>query len=717
MPKVSLIIFSFLFISSITRSQTETYIVNVAPFSSKQYDEYGPAYYKEGIVFCSNWNKNIILNYSNSENKAPFKILFADSSKNISWKDAHLFSTSLRTNLNDGPVSFSKDGTTIYYSRNQIIEGNAEALSSTRNKLGIFSSVMADGKWTKILEFRFNNEWYNITTPCLSPDGEKLYFASDKPGGYGGSDLYYCQLKNEYWDNPVNMGPVINSSGNESYPFISQSGDLYFASDGHKGLGGKDIFISKTKNDEWQVPVALDPPINSPSDDFALVTDNNSQEGYFSSKRNGTSDIFHYWKKLPQFTYCPIQIENQFCFSFKDDSLTDIGSSFLDYEWDFGDGKKNTGPRVEHCFPGIGKYMVTEKVINKKTNKIYFLKYKAEFEIKETEQAFIDCSPLGTKGETIKYNARKSILPGNEIVSYHWDFGDGSRATGEYVYHTYTSKGKYLVKLALTVKNNKTGAFSDVGSSKNIIITGTQSEAEAISLKSQINPIVIDSLFKYPHIQVKTFYLAKSDLAQESIYQLEILSSKSKIALNNSIFRNIPKNYELKEVYQPQDSTYSYVVDQGLSLLYLYPAYRDMIALGYSNSVVRIHIIKDAAEREINNLNKIYGIFADAFFEENEYKATPGAFPILDQIVEIMDKYPLIKLEIIAYSDDPGSTAYNLELSQMRAMTMANYLIKQGIRKERLITKGLGKSKPIAPSDKEEDRRINRRVEFIIINK
>ena len=159
-------------------------------------------------------------------------------------QNVRLFSKSLKTKFNDGPVTFSSKGDTIYYSRNIIVDGKLSELSSVRNKLGIFYAVFDGEEWTKIRELRINNEWYNVTTPWSLRDGKRLYFASDKPGGYGGSDLYYCQWNNDYWDEPVNLGPVINTKGNESYPFMNSAGEFFFSSDGHPGIGGKDIFFS-----------------------------------------------------------------------------------------------------------------------------------------------------------------------------------------------------------------------------------------------------------------------------------------------------------------------------------------------------------------------------------------------------------------------------------------------------------------------------------------
>ena len=229
--------------------QSETYSVNIAKFSSKKSDEFSPVYYKNGLVFCSNRKSDLIKNYSTSEDKGLLKIFFADT---LSGK-VRLFSKDLRTKFNDGPASFSKNRDTIYFSRNLKVDGALDE-NSPRNKLGIFTAVLDNDTWTKILDIRFNNEYFNITTPYISPDGKRLFFASDNPSGMGGTDIYYCNWKTDYWDDPVNMGPEINTPGNESYPFVNREGGLFFSSDGHPGLGGKDIFYTKQIKNKWVSP-------------------------------------------------------------------------------------------------------------------------------------------------------------------------------------------------------------------------------------------------------------------------------------------------------------------------------------------------------------------------------------------------------------------------------------------------------------------------------
>ena len=171
--KLGSIIFISLMFFSCLYSQEEAYTVSPAPFSSDNYDEFGPAYYKNGIVFCTNRNSALVLNYGGSDDKGLFNIYYVDKLNNQGRSNAKLFSKNLTTKLNDGPVSFSRNGDTIFYSRNIYENLKEKELSGSRNKLGIFSAQLSGNDWIKIREFRLNNEWFNITTPCLSPDGSR----------------------------------------------------------------------------------------------------------------------------------------------------------------------------------------------------------------------------------------------------------------------------------------------------------------------------------------------------------------------------------------------------------------------------------------------------------------------------------------------------------------------------------------------------------------
>jgi len=466
----------------------------------------------------------------------------------------------------------------------------------------------------------------------------------------------------------------------------------------------------------WLTPVPLDAPINSKYDDFAIITDLNLNEGYFCSNRGGSRDVYHFTKKFPQILFCNKQVKSQYFQTFKDDRAIDITSAYLDIEWNFGDGTKAKGAAVEHFFPGPGKYFVKENVVEKKTGKVFFNKMSFMLEIKESDQAEIASPDQIIAGDFVEFNGQKSHFTEYQTLGYSWDFGDGNRDIGNVVSHSFRNKGEYLVHLIVSLKNKTTGVISESCIVKKI--SAFKDAKEKTTFLEKINKIDAKEIDieKYNNAQLTLHYSAEKELKQDAVFHLEVVSSKKKIGLSNSIFKKIPAKYILKEVYQQSDSTYSYIVDEESRLMDLYPAYLEIISLGYQNAVCRTYILKNEAEKELYNLKKVFGIFSDVFFEANEYTASPGAYPVLDQIVEIMNNHPEIKLEIAAHADDEGSLDYNMELSEKRAAVMANYLINKGIRRDRLIAKGFGRTKPIAPSHTEEDRKINRRVQFIIIN-
>jgi outer membrane protein OmpA-like peptidoglycan-associated protein len=695
--------------------QTETYTVTLAPFSSNKYDEFSPVYYKDGIVFCSNQNLNSIINYTGSQNKGFFKIYYFNTKGNSSGLSPKLFSRSLSSKLNDGPVTFNSKEDTIYFSRNLEVNGNPKEISGPRNKLGIFSAHIAGNEWTKIREFRLNSEWYNLTAPYLSPDGRRLYFASDKPGGYGGSDLYFCQWMGSYWADPVNLGSVINTQGNESYPFINSSGELFFSSDRHPGLGGKDIFFSRFSDTAWIEPVHLDPPINSSSDDFGIITDSLMSTGFFSSNRNKSIDIYHFKTNYPQIFYSTIQKENQYCFMFSDKGQIIVDTANLQFMWSFGDGKTANRSVAKHCFPGPGKYNVKLDIVEKGTGKLFFTKLIFNLELKDFEQPYINSSDVSVKGDIMEFDGLKSYLPGYKVLSYSWDFGDGIRSSGENVRHSYKEKGEYKVNLELTLKSGSDGNFHKTGISKKISILNDRQEKAPFLAKMGSVKTTIPDIKNYENASINPQYSAETELQQDAVFTVELLSSKNKVGLNSSIFRNIPARYSIKEKLNPDDNNYHYIVDQQVSLMATYPAYRDLLALGFKDVVTKIFVLKDPSEKELYYLIKTFGPSSQTCFDSSD-KLTSNAYIMLDQVVKLMNKYPGIRLEVAVYSDNIGSEENNLSLSQKHSQLLVNYLINRGIIAKRLVATGFGESKPIASNFLEKDRKLNRRINFVIIN-
>lgn len=696
-----------------TRAQQPTYTIEKAAFSSDAYDEYSPVYYRNGIVFTSNRSSGSFVDYSSASGKSTFDIMFIDTTAKVTWKKAKLFSKYLMTPFNEGPVTFNATGDTIYFSRNLQVDGKFAELSISRNKLGIFSAVYDGNKWIRIRELRFNNEWYNISTPWLSSDGKRLYFASDKPDGYGGSDLYYSEWKKDYWTDPVNMGPVINTKGNESYPYVNPAGELFFSSDGHPGMGGKDIFFSRFADTTWLTPAHLDPPVNSEADDFAIILDHSGRAGYFSSGRGISVDIFQFKTEIPQIFYCEQQRENLYCFQFVEESNISADDNSLKYEWDFGDGGSSAGKSADHCYTGPGIYNVRLNVVKKSTGKEFFTKLSYQLDLRNVEQPYIASPSVAVKGEDIDFNASKSNLPGYEILFYSWQFSDGKRTASASVKHKFEIPGEEEVKLGVIIKEKNTGIISQRSVSKNITVVNTNQEAEshASRIKKSLPEI---NIHDYDHAVITNVYSAEKDIAQGAVFHVEIMTSRTRLGIDASVFKNIPSKYELKEIYNPNENIFSYIVDREMDLMATLIAYNDMIALGYKSTRVRTYVLENPAEKEIHNLKKIFGLSSDIYFD-NFNRLTSSGYLILDQIVRILEKYPEVKLEISVHTDNTGSSSNNIQSSQARAKTMFNYLVNKGIEPSRLITRGMGGGKPIASNLTGAGRKLNRRIEIDIV--
>jgi hypothetical protein len=437
-------------------AQYQHFIVKPTPFSSNTNDEFSPVFYKGGIVFCSNRRDNSLVSYKDEQSRL-FNIFYTLKNDSTGWKQPRILAKELTTSFNDGPVTFHEMGNEIYFSRNNTIESLLRNTSEPSNKLGIYSAEFINGIWTDIKPFAFNNPLYSFSTPALTPDGERIYFSSDMPGGYGGMDLYYCDRRNTMWDQPVNLGPVINTPENESFPFACKSGKLFFASDGHEGFGGKDVFYTREINTEWIDPVHLDSAINSTADDFGLVTDSTFESGYFSTNRRKTDDIFSFRSAEIKFASCDSLKEDVYCFTFYDEQHQLIDTIPVTYLWDFGDGVIRTGPEVKHCFAGPGEYFVKLNIIDELTGNAIAEQVDYKVELADIQQATINSYNVGIVNEPISFNGEKPSLNGSRRTDYLWNFGDGFEPGGPTMTKTFKRKGEYTVQLGLLTEKDSLG--------------------------------------------------------------------------------------------------------------------------------------------------------------------------------------------------------------------------------------------------------------------
>ncbi len=705
--RTSVSVLAFILVQSAVMAQQSPYNITKTTFSTDNYDEFSPVFYRNGLVFCSDRGQAV-----NSQGQAVVKMFYADTA--ASNKKTKLFSKDLKSKLNDGPASFNRAGDTIYFSRNLVVEGNLRMLSTYRNKLGLFYAVFDGKEWGRIRELRFNTEWFNITMPCLSHDGKRLYFASDKPDGLGGLDIYYSNWRNGYWEDPVNLGPEVNTGGNETYPFISETGELFFASDGREGLGGKDIYVTKQKATGWHTPVRLAAPMNSEYDDFGIVTTGDVKEGYFSSDRDKSVDIYHFTSDMPQVWFAEAQKENLYCISVSDTGMIEVDTLRLQYVWDFGDNTRMTGTKVHHCFPGPGRYNIALDLIDRTTGRPFFRKQTYEIEIFDYDQPYITGPTYAVAGERIEFDGMKSYCPGYTITGYFWDYGDGTQKTGAGPSHTYARAGEFDVRLGLTLRAQSTGDVLKRAVTRKVRVFGSRAEMDSWLAARPASPAMPVDLRQFENVTVLGQYSAEDEFIREAVFQVEILSSATQMELTNPIFRSVPSKYSVREIHYAETGTYSYIIDQQMSLMAAWPAYSEMLALGFRSATVRLHVLTDPAERELNVLKRNYGVMTDTYFDARNRLVT-NAYLMLDQVVMLMNKYPSLKLEIGVHTDNQGVPGTLDRLSLTRAQVIVNYLINRGVAASRLTARGYGGARPVAPNTTWLDRRLNRRVEFTIV--
>lgn len=213
-----------------------------------------------------------------------------------SWEKPELLAGTVNTKLSDGVASFDGKGREIYYT-----QCNAEDGKGLRCKIFSAKKIGRDSYEQPYL-LDFNSDSFSCGHPAISPDGKQMYFASNMPGGEGGWDLYVVNYvrRGKTWSVPLNLGPTVNTKGDEMYPYLHQSGTLYFASNGHVTLGGLDIVYTEGTGQEWTKPENMKSPINSGGDDFGLWLAEDKESGYFSSNRDGgrgSDDIYSFTMK------------------------------------------------------------------------------------------------------------------------------------------------------------------------------------------------------------------------------------------------------------------------------------------------------------------------------------------------------------------------------------------------------------------------------------
>lgn len=265
------------------------YDIKVTGINSDRSD-FAPAYYRDGLVFTSSRGEGNVSTRKYHWDGGYHLDLFYVPLASMSAGAEAATSFGENTTFHDGPAVFFNGDRKVIFTRNE----GGRSKDGTRRLMLMEAEVSTEGTWSDIKPLSINSEEYSLSHPALSDDNTILYFISDMPGGQGGTDLWMSRRNGNEWGAPQNLGPTINTSGDEMFPYVYKE-ELFFASNGHPGLGGMDIFIAqKTEGSGYMIRNA-GYPLNTNLDDFGIIT-RNGREGYFSSNRAGQDDIYHFLK-------------------------------------------------------------------------------------------------------------------------------------------------------------------------------------------------------------------------------------------------------------------------------------------------------------------------------------------------------------------------------------------------------------------------------------
>jgi len=287
------------------KANSGRYKIKDAGINSK-YSDYGSSFYKGKLVFTSSRDTGSLGQRKHTWTDQYFTNLYESdlTGDSLTPGKPNKFSSSVKSKFHEASAVFTKDGNTMYFTRNNYLEGKKGKDENKITLIKIYKANFANNQWTNITELSFNSDNYSTAHPALSADEKMLYFASDMPGTLGESDIFRVNINSDgSYGTPENLGKTINTAGRETFPFVTDDNEIYFASDTHSGLGGLDVFVAQINPDGTFGKVQnVGADVNSPKDDFAYLIDTKNRIGFFSSNRDGGKgydDVYEFLETRP----------------------------------------------------------------------------------------------------------------------------------------------------------------------------------------------------------------------------------------------------------------------------------------------------------------------------------------------------------------------------------------------------------------------------------
>jgi len=646
--------------------------------------EFAAVPWNDRVIFTSSRRKTEVVKREYNWDQNPFLDLYsAKRNEDGSLSDVQKLDMSIKTPFHQGPASFTGDGQSVWFTRNNPNSKKGKGRNDILH-LTLYSARMTSTKLKDIQPFPYNDAAYSVGQASVSEDGETLYFVSDMPGGYGGTDIYRTTMNDSGdWSTPENLGEFINTEGNEMFPYIHDSGFLFFSSNGHKGLGGLDVYKVHLEKLP-QVIDNLNAPINSSKDDFAFVIDKEFNKGYFSSNRSGgvgSDDIYAFTLGHPFMDPRGLREvlsdnDSDEIMSMTPITIRDEGAHMMsEITTDFAKPLLLDSDTVSLS----QEYMIqnTYSLQNNDLN---------TNEVSVTDS--FNTEDLSNKAPKVKQSGSITDIKSSQVP----EGLDSPKNIDE----SDNDSDEIMSMTPITIRDEGAHMMSEI----------TTDFAKPLLLDSNNEASVTDSFkteglsIKPPKVQqsgsitdIKSSHVPEGLDSPKNIDESDNeLLSKTTVALKDPIWTTEDTNEELID---PPLASHN---DSNIRPLVNFEVGMDLGAL--------------------LNINIIY-------FDFDKYEIRPDARIELEKVIAAMLKYPDLTIELGSHTDCRGSKAYNQKLSENRANATAKYLIKYIDNTDRVIIKGYGESQPvnnckcetvIDTDCSEEQHQANRRTEFRLLS-
>ena len=657
------------------KGEDKGYKIQKMGFNSN-YSDMCPVIYGGGLVFSSARKRGFFTRVMDRNASGYFYDLYFVPLNQLDAKPK-LLKGKVNTRFHDGPATVTKDGKLMYFTRSNFVDGKFRRSADGVNKLKVFSADNNGKKWKDIKNLDFNSDEYTVAHPTVSPDGNILYFTSDMPGGFGGYDIWMVK-KNEKgeWSKPSNLGSRINTSKNEYFPNVHDSGVLFFSSDGHKGQGGLDIFYARGEGFAWDPPVNMG-DLNSAKDDFGITWVKNKPSGYFSSDREGSDNIYSFEKKLT-IEIEVLQAASGMKLPGAKVKITDMNNKQTRLETDnlgrvqiFGRLNQEYLVEVERDYHEPVKQRFSTRNMSPVENKLITVELVREYRlIGRLRDAENGSSLSGVNVRMIQgytENAKTSDAKG----MHTW------KLEGDTDYTLIISKDGYIPEIVnVTTKGRK--AVED-------IILNTQMTRGAAVLAEGST---------------------KSKTTGKGINEVNVRAI------------DLAKEEEYKATTSMHGGRFWMVLDTGANY--------SMIGSAKNYFATRVEVpVKDSSMVNVTTQvdiemidSKVGEIVSIIYFDYNKSDITKSSSRELFEIVYFLKDNPSAEVELGAYTDSRGGDSFNKRLSQYRADQAVNYIVKKGkISNSRISAGGYGEDKVVnkcvdGTECTEEEHALNRRAEI-----